>query len=880
LTDKINISAEQQRLDLNAQKKVPLETWGPYLSERQWGTVREDYSGGGDAWNYFSHTQARSRVYRWGEDGIAGISDMHQNLCFAIALWNEKDPILKERLFGLTNSEGNHGEDVKELYYYLDNTPTHSYMKYLYKYPQAAFPYEQLVSVNSNRTKADREYELLDTGIFNDNKYFDVSVEYAKNNQEDICINIEVTNRGTEEAALLLLPTLWFRNRWLFGDTLEKPLLEIQHSSQGNTVVKATHEKLGSYNFYYAATAETLMTENETNTEKVFGVANESPFVKDAFHDAIAGNNLELYGLLKKKLTGTKFSPLYRLSVKPQQLQSITLRLCKEELQDPFDTAFQQVFSDRKNEADEFYKNLVPKNISADLVTIHRQAFAGLLWSKQFYQYDIERWLEGDAHNINPPPQRSLGRNASWSHLKIADVLAMPDKWEYPWFASWDLCFHCIPLAMVDPAFAKNQLILLCREWYMNPQGQIPAYEWNFSDVNPPIEAWAAMQIYHIEQKIHGRSDVYFLKRIFQKLLLNFTWWANREDANANNVFSGGFLGLDNIGVIDRSSLPAGSSLEQVDATAWMGMYALNMMEMAMEIAQTDNSFEDLVTKFYEQFILISESLNEKLWNKEDDFFYDHLHAADGSSIALKVRSVVGLSVLFDSAIIRHDLLEKLPDFKKRLQYVKDYGSRHHKDLPCEQVSENGDMLVSLIHKERLMHILAIMFDENEFLSPAGIRALSKFHEQHPFEIQLDQTIHSISYLPAESDNRMFGGNSNWRGPVWMPLNYLFVHSLYQFYAFYGDELKMPFPTGAANLLNLKEIADALSEKIISPFRINEDGNRPVHGNANWFYNLSENKDLLLFYEYYHGDNASGLGASHQTGWSSLVAELISNHLP
>ena len=876
MAKRTNISAELQRLNINAQKKVPLESWGPYLSERQWGTVREDYSAGGDAWNYFTHTQARSRVYRWGEDGIAGISDMHQNLCFAIALWNGKDIILKERLFGLTNSEGNHGEDVKELYYYLDNTPTHSYMKYLYKYPQAAFPYEQLVSVNINRTKAEREFELLDTGIFNDSKYFDVEVVYAKNTSEDICVQINITNRGAEAAEIILLPTLWFRNRWLFGDTLEKPLLEIHDAA----FVKAAHEKLGDYYFYYTATAETLMTENETNTEKIFGSPNATPFVKDAFHDALVGDKTALFQQLKSKTTGTKFSPLYRLTIPSLQSQTITLRLSKKALQNPFDENFNKVFADRKNDADDFYKNLLPANISEDLTAIHRQAFAGLLWSKQFYQYDVERWLEGDTHNVNPPAQRYYGRNANWSHLKIADVLAMPDKWEYPWFAAWDLCFHCIPLAMVDPEFAKNQLILLCREWYMNPQGQIPAFEYNFSDVNPPIEAWAAMQVYHMEQRIHGRSDVHFLKRIFQKLLLNFTWWANREDANANNVFSGGFLGLDNIGVIDRSGLPEGSSLEQVDATAWMGMYALNMMEMAMEIAQTDNSFEDVVTKFYEQFILISESLNEKLWNKEDDFFYDLLHLADGSSIALKVRSVVGLSVLFDSAVIKNELLEKLPDFKKRLQYVKDYGNKHHKDLPCEQVSETGDMLVSLIHKERLMHILAIMFDEKEFLSPAGIRALSKFHEEHPFQIQLDETLHSISYLPAESENSMFGGNSNWRGPVWMPLNYLFVHSLYQFHAFYGDSLKMAFPTGADNLLNLKEIGDALAEKIISPFRNNADGNRPVHGSADWFYKLPDNKNLILFYEYYHGDNASGLGASHQTGWSSLVAELISNHLP
>lgn len=868
------ISAEQQRLNANAQKKVPLENWGPYLSERQWGTVREDYSAGGDAWNYFTHEQSRSRVYRWGEDGIAGISDIHQHLCFAISMWNGKDDILKERLFGLTNTEGNHGEDVKELYYYLDNTPTHSYMKYLYKYPQAAFPYEQLVEMNRNRAKTAPEFELLDTGIFNNNQYFDVQLTYAKNSSEDICIEIQITNRAADDAPIVVLPTLWFRNRWMFEDLPQKPVLEKQHPLPDAGLAKAVKENKEVYYFYYEATGVTLMTENETNTQKLFGYPGESVFVKDAFHDAIVDNNTGLKAQLQNKITGTKFSPVYELLISPKQSQVIRLRLSKDEIQDPFGGNFDIVLADRKKEADEFYNNLLPAGISEDAANIQRQAFAGLLWSKQFYKYDIERWLDGDVHNINPPAERKYGRNAGWEHLKIADVLSMPDKWEYPWFAAWDLCFHCIPMAMVDPVFAKNQLILLCREWFMNPAGQIPAYEWSFGDVNPPVQAWAALQVYKIEKEIHGNADIHFLKRIFQKLMLNFTWWANREDENDNNIFSGGFLGLDNIGVIDRNSLPPGTYIEQVDATAWMAMYALNLMEMALEIAQTDNSYEDAVTKFYEHFVLIAGSLNETLWDADDNFFYDRLHTSDGNSIELKVRSIVGLSVLFNAAIIKNDYLQKLPDFRKRMEYVKNYGIAHHKYLPFEQVTKNGDLLISLIHKERLLQLLTVMLDEHEFLSAGGIRALSRFHQQHPFSLQFDHTNYSISYIPGESDNNMFGGNSNWRGPVWIPLNYLLIQTLHHRYSFYGDNVQMPFPSGSSTLYNLREIADSLSGKLMAVFLQDDSGNRPVHGNANWFYNQQENKELLLFYEYYHGDTAQGLGASHQTGWSSLVAAL------
>ncbi|MEO6231670.1 MAG: glucosidase [Ferruginibacter sp.] len=875
MNEKNIISAEEKRLIANSKKIVPLEQWGPYLSERQWGTVREDYSADGDAWNYFTHEQSRSRAYRWGEDGIAGISDLHQNLCFAIAMWNGKDPILKERLFGLTNAEGNHGEDVKELYYYLDNTPTHGYMEYLYKYPMAAFPYEWLLNENKNRPRTSPEFELLDTGIFNDNKYFDVKITYAKINSDDICIDISITNQSNQAAEIMMLPTLWFRNRWLFGDTQQKPVLEVLPPLQKAGIVKATHEKLSDYHFYYATTSEILMTENETNNEKLFESANTSEFVKDAFHESIVNHNSDLHSKLQNNKKGTKFSPVYRLNVAANQSQHISLRLSNKELSDPFDENFKNIFANNKKEADEFYNRLLPEKVSPDQANIQRQAFAGLLWSKQFYQYDIERWLHGDPHLVAPPTERLTGRNSTWEQLKIADVLSMPDKWEYPWFASWDLCFQCIPLAMVDPVFAKNQLILLCREWYMTPSGEIPAYEWSFSDVNPPLQAWAALHIYRMDEKIHGHKDLHFLKRIFQKLLLNFTWWANREDANGNNIFTGGFLGLDNIGVIDRNSLPKGASLEQVDATAWMGMYALNMMEIAIEIAQTDNSYEDAVTKFYEHFVLIAASLNETLWDAGDNFFYDQLHTAEGEDISLKVRSMVGLSVLFDATIITNESLQKLPDFNKRMNYVKHYQVQHKRFLPFEQVRDNGDILVSLIHKERLKKLITVMLDEEEFLSPSGIRALSKYHEAHPFNLHFDHTSYSIAYQPGESINGMFGGNSNWRGPVWMPLNYLLIHTLQQLGEFYGNELEMPFPSGTDTSFNLCNIAQQLAQRMVTPFMQQESGHRPIHGAAVDFYNQPANKDLLLFYEYFHGDTTQGLGASHQTGWTSLVAALL-----
>jgi hypothetical protein len=882
------MNPEQERLNANALKEVPLEKWGPYLSERQWATVREDYSADGDAWNYFPHDHARSRVYRWGEDGLGGISDSRQNLCFALALWNGKDNILKERLFGLTNSEGNHGEDVKELYYYLDNTPSHYYMKFLYKYPQEAFPYEKLIEENKKRSRKQPEYELLDTGIFDADRYFDVFVEYAKIDSEDICIQIEIYNRGAENTTIRVLPTLWFRNRWAYGDMSEKPSIKIY----GNGCVRASHESLDDYFLYFETPKDTLFTENETNIERIFGDTNSSPFVKDAFHEAICQGNNSLYNLLKNNQQGTKFAPLYELNIEGNSSRRIKLRLTNKENAAPFNNDFNQAFSDRRQETDEFYKQYLPYEsqdaegfkstdfkqsafIQYDLKLIQRQAFAGLLWSKQYYHYDIERWLEGDPNQIAPPDERFLGRNAEWTHLKNQDVISMPDKWEYPWYAAWDLAFHCVPMAMIDPAFAKNQLILITREWYMSPNGQIPAYEWNFSDVNPPVHAWAALSIYRIEKTIHDREDVSFLKRIFQKLLINFTWWANREDENGNNIFTGGFLGLDNIAVIDRDNLPLNSHLEQVDATAWMAMYALNMMDIALEIAQHDPSFEDVATKFYEHFVLIAESLNEGLWDTDDSFFYDLLYTQGGKITSMKVRSIVGLSALFAVSIIDQKKIANLPDFKKRIAYIKNYRTKANKFLPSEQMAEDGNILLSLVNRSMLSKLLQVMLDENEFLSVGGIRALSKYYEKNPYSVNVQEVDHTINYVSGDSDSGMFGGNSNWRGPVWMPVNYLIIKALKKYHQFYGDSFKVEFPTGSGNMKNLNEVSGELANRIVAIFQRNEAGDRPVHGAYLEFYKRPANKDLLLFYEYFDGDSARGVGASHQTGWTAVIAELI-----
>ncbi len=864
-----NKSAEQQRLDANATKEVPLEQWGPYLSERQWGTVREDYSQNGDAWNYFTHDQARSRAYRWGEDGIGGISDYFQNLCFAIALWNGKDPILKERLFGLTNGEGNHGEDVKELYYYLDNIPTHYYMKYLYKYPQAEYPYQDLIDKSKARNRQVPEYEILDTGVFNDDKYFDVFIEYAKSTSEDIYIKIEIVNRSTEAAPLTVLPTLWFYNRWQYKGLKNKP--SIEYINKGSVHIK--HENLDDYFFYFQNADDLLFTENETNLQKLFNKPNETEFVKDAFHEAIIENKNTK--ALRQKKQGTKCAPVYQLQLEGGSSKTIYLRLTTTKTDTPFEKDFESLFKKRKKEADEFYQSILT-NRSADLDNIQRQAFAGLLWSKQYYHFDVERWLH-TSDGITPVSQSRLnGRDHTWKYLKNQDVLSMPDKWEYPWYAAWDSAFHAIAMAMIDAAYAKNQLLVLMREWYMKPEGQLPAYEWDFSDVNPPVHAVAALEVYRIEKKLTGKGDINFLKKIFQKLIINFTWWINRKDINGNNIFEGGFLGLDNIGIFNRNiQLPNEIELEQSDGTSWMGMYALNMMDIALEIAVHDDSFEDAATKFYEHFVIIAEALNEMgLWNEDDHFFYDVLYLTGKEPFPLKVRSVVGLIPLFAVSIIEKDCIAKLNDFKKRMHWYKQYRIANNKYLPSEEQSDEEEVLLSLVHKERLVSILQKFLDEAEFLAPGGVRALSKYYQQHPYTVMLEGNDYTIEYDPADSTSDLFGGNSNWRGPIWMPINYLFIKALQRYGAFYGEGLKVEYPTGSGNLLNLQQVANELISKLSSIFKKDEKGNRPVYGPYNWFYE-KEGNDLVQFYEYFHGDTSRGLGASHQTGWTALLVNLI-----
>jgi hypothetical protein len=866
------MTAEEQRLKINDGKKIPLEQWGPYLSERQWGTVREDYSENGDAWNYVPFSHSHSRAYRWGEDGLGGISDFFGNLCFCVSLWNGKDEILKERLFGLGNNEGNHGEDVKELYYYLDNIPTHYYMRMLYKYPQQEFPYQQLIEENRKRSKLEPEYELLDTGIFNENKYFDVYITYAKCNKRDIGIKIEIFNRAATTAPVTVLPTLWFFNRWQSRGLDKRPVIR-QSGKEG--MVKATHERLGSYYFYYPPPKRCFFTENETNTEKLFGKPNGSVFVKDAFHDAII--HQENAEVLQAKKSGTKFAPVYEFEIAPGGSEVIYLRLSDTFMEYPFTQSFYGNFDQRKTEADEYYEAVLPKNISQDLRNIQRQALAGLLWSKQYYYYDIERWIS-ESDGITPKTaSREYGRNHDWKHLKNQDIILMPDKWEYPWYAAWDLAFHCITMAMVDPDFAKHQLILIMREWYMKPDGQLPAYEWNFSDVNPPVQAWAALQVYHIEKKKTGKGDIRFLKKIFHKLIINFTWWINRKDPVGNNIFEGGFLGLDNIGVFNRSiQLDNGAKLEQADGTSWMGMYALNLMDIAIEIAMIDETYEDTATKFFEHFVLIAEALNQLgMWNEEDKFFYDKLGTADARPIQLRIQSIVGLTSLFAVSIISRKALEKLQDFTKRITWFEQYRKKNNKFWPNEEKVGKDKILISLIPKERLISLLQHLLNETEFLSPGGIRALSKHHEQNPYSVNIDGTDYSIGYDPGDSTSDFFGGNSNWRGPVWMPINYLIIQSIKKFGEFYDEGLTIEYPTGSGNFIELVQVANELIKRVISLFELDADHHRKLHGEQNWFYQLPENKDLVLFYEYFHGDSGRGLGASHQSGWTSLIAQLI-----
>jgi hypothetical protein len=864
------MTAEHQRLKVNSRKAIPLEQWGPYLSERQWGTVREDYGYHGDAWGYLPFNQSHYRAYRWGEDGIAGISDYFQNLCFAIALWNGKDKILKERLFGLGNYDGNHGEDVKELYYYVDNIPTHYYMEYLYKYPQNEFPYDDLVNTNRNRSKLEPEYEILDTGVFDNDEYFDVKVTYAKQNPQDIYIKISVTNRGPAAAPVTLLPTLWFYNRWVYMPDEPKPII----TALSKTSVKAWHPRLGNYYFYFWPADDRLFTENETNLYKVNGSGDKEPFTKDAINEAIV-NGVNKTKLRSKK-EGTKFSPVYQMDIKAGETKTIFCRLSSRADDKPFGPGFEKIFTTRKQEADDFYNSILP-NLSEDLRNIQRQALAGLLWSKQFYHYDVERWLS-TSDGITPVNDgKKYGRNNDWKHLKNQDVIAMPDKWEYPWYAAWDLAFHCISLAMVDVTFAKHQLQLVMREWYMKPDGQLPAYEWNFSDVNPPVQAWAAMEIYRVEKQTHGEGDIVFLKKVFQKLLINFTWWINRKDSSGNGIFQGGFLGLDNIGVFNRSHhFAEGTHLEQADGTSWMAMYALNMMDIALEIAQYDSSFEDMATKFFEHFVLIAEALNgHTLWNEEDKFFYDTLCRNGEDPIQLRIQSIVGLTSLFAVSTISSQVFERLPDFRKRFLWYENYRLKNNRFWPNEERSDNKEILISLVRKDRLVHLLKRLLNEAEFLSGGGIRALSKYHEKHPYSVTIDGQQYTIRYDPGDSTSNLFGGNSNWRGPVWLPINYLIIRSIRKYGEFYGDQLLVECPDGTGRMLTLVEISEVLTQRVISLFTKDEKGKRKSYGAYNWFYKRPGNENLLLFYEYFNGDTGGGLGACHQTGWTALVADLI-----
>ncbi|TKK64999.1 glucosidase [Ilyomonas limi] len=871
----INEEEEQKRLNENYSKTKNWLKWGPYLSERQWATVREDYSSNGDVWNYITHDMSRSKAYRWGEDGIAGIADNLQRICFAIALWNGKDDILKERLFGLTPNYGNHGEDVKELYYYLDNTPSHSYMKYLYKYPQAAFPYHDLEQTNRKRNKDDDEYEITDTGIFDGNRYFDVYTEYAKRDEEDICIRITVYNRSEDNAPITLLPTLWMRNLWSYGLANGKPVIElIKNEMTGE--LKITNMQVGEYSFYFQKTATVLFTENDTNTQRLYNAPNKSPFVKDAFHNAVIH---EGFALFSNKKNGTKCSPVYHFNIEPGGSVIIKLRLSKQSLPDPLNREFDEVFTKRIHEANEFYSHLI-KSANEDLKNIQRQAFAGMLWNKQFYYFDIPSWLNGDKGQPAPPVQRKSGRDSDWPTLNNEDIISMPDKWEYPWYATWDLAFHCIPFAMLDAQFAKDQLVLLLREWYMSPNGQLPAYEWSFSDVNPPVHAWACMQVYKTDKERTGNGDTLFLERIFQKLLINFTWWVNRKDRFNNNVFEGGFLGLDNIGLFDRNKVPGGGVLQQADGTAWMGMYCLNMLEIALELAQSNVAYEDLATKFFEHFTYIASSLNRisqdfpGSWDEEEGFFYDVLKMPNGKFIPIKVRSLVGLTTLFSVHVINKELLEKVPEFHRRLKWFVRYRQKNNQYKVIEDIDAKSGILLSLVPYKRLKKILNALLDENEFLSPGGIRSLSKIH-QKPYKIIIDGKEFGLNYQPGESNSDLFGGNSNWRGPVWMPMNYLIILALEKYHKYFQNELLVELPSHSGNMVNLETVANELRRRLTNIFAMNLKEKRLLNGQNNIFNHNKHFKDLVLFYECFHGDNCRGIGASHQTGWTGIITEII-----
>jgi hypothetical protein len=863
------MNAEQSRLKDASWKK-----WGPYVSDRQWGTVREDYSANGDAWNYITHDMARSKAYRWGEEGIAGICDRQQNLCFGIALWNKKDPIIKERYFGLSNPEGNHGEDVKELYYYLDSTPTHSYMKTLYKYPQNEFPYKWLVDENKRRTRNDPEFELIDTGIFDKDEYFDVFTEYAKNAQDDILIKITIHNRSDHEASLNVMPTLWFRNTWSWGYDDYKPNI----AANGNGVTGIFHKDLGQLWLHAEGNPQVLFCDNETNNNRLYNFDNGLKYHKDGINDYIVhGANT-----VNPKKTGTKAAVNYDINIAAKLRVTLRLRLSPDANYSFED--FDGIFDVRLTEADQFYHDIYSNKNDADRCMIQRQAFAGMLWNKQFYYSDIRQWLNGDPGQPLPPQQRETARNSKWKHLNTKDIISMPDKWEYPWFAAWDLAFHCLPLASVDMAFAKNQLVLLTRDWYMHPNGELPAYEWDFGDVNPPVHAMAVWNVYKTDKTANdGKGDTYFLERLFHKLMLNFTWWVNRKDALGNNIFEGGFLGMDNIGVFDRNTqLPSGQHLEQADGTSWMAMYSLNLLRIATELAETDKAYEDIASKFFEHFIYIVDAMsnlgenNEGLWDDEDGFFYDQIRFPDDGSVKMRVRSIVGLIPLFATEVLDEDDIADSPIFRDRMKWF----AEKRPDLASlvsrwNEKSSNGKHLISLLRGYRMKSLLRYMLDEKEFLSEFGIRSLSKYHQEHPFKIAVNGADFGITYTPAESDSGLFGGNSNWRGPIWMPINYLIIDSLHRFHQYYGDGFKVECPTGSGNFMNLGEVASELYKRVSKLFLRDDKGNRPLFGNNQKMQTDPHFKDYILFYEFFDGDNGRGAGASHQTGWTGLIANCL-----
>lgn len=870
-----HITAEHKRLQEHREGTKRWKRFGPYLSERQWGTVREDYSQWGDAWHYTTHDTARSKAYRWGEEGIAGICDDRQLICFSVALWNKKDSILKERLFGLAGPEGNHGEDCKECYYYLDSTPTHSYMKMLYKYPQCAYPYRELVEQNGRRGKLDPEFELVDTGAFHENRYFDVFVEYAKAGADDILIRITVFNRGPEPASINVLPHVWFRNTWSWQTNSEKPVLYLDDEK----TIRLNHHHAGNFYLYSNEEVSALFCENETNVTRLYGVKSNGIF-KDGINDFIVNGTAEA---VNKNHQGTKAAFNYDITVPPSASHIISLRLSTDHHRDPFGD-FAGHFQKRIIEADDFYATIQRNNQNDDLKNIQRQAFAGMMWTKQFYYYDVARWLRGDEGRPAPPPERSKGRNNDWEHLNNGDIISMPDKWEYPWYAAWDLAFHALPIAMIDPDFAKDQLALLTKEWYMHPNGQLPAYEWEFSDVNPPVHGWATWRVYKIDQKLNsGIGDRAFLEEVFHKLLLNFTWWVNKKDYNGNNIFQGGFLGMDNIGVFDRSAkLPTGGFIEQSDGTSWMAMFTLNMLRISLELAKENPVYQNLATKFFEHFLYIAGAManvgNEgiNLWDDEDEFFYDVLHTPDNARIKLKVRSMVGLIPLFAVEVLDEELFQANPDFTKRLEwFLKNRPDLANLISRWEQRGSHKRHLLSLLRGHRMKRLLKRMLDREEFLSDFGVRALSKVHEKNPYVFHTNGHTFSVHYVPGESDSSMFGGNSNWRGPIWFPVNYLLIESLQRFHHYYGDDFKVEHPTGSGNMLTLNEIAGELSQRLVRIFQRDQNGMRPVNGDSQLLNQDPHFSGYVNFFEYFHGDNGRGVGASHQTGWTGLVAKLV-----